>query len=998
MLKSKLHFSLFILFITGFVFNLHAQPTWTLDPFGKEKKPEQYEEKKLASEKTGDKKLTNFRRFVQNNVTHYNFYFNANNKINMVIERAKLAHKDDYANLLSFYPYSLENTASQQTDLDSVIYTATAGILLHDLRTDWVDNMYLLIGKAYFLRKEFDSAALTFQFINYNLFPRKKDEDDARVVGTNDAPSTGTISIANKEKRNAIQKILTLPPSRNDALIWLIKTFTEQQEYGDAAGMINILQHDPNLPNRLKNDLEEVTSYWFFSQNNYDSAAYHLERALSNADTKEDKSRWEFLLAQLYEINKDFDKASLYYNKASKHTNDPVMDIYARLNDAKMMRSNGNFKELQNSIDNLLRMARKDRYESYRDIIYYSTGQLEMQKPDTANALANYKKSAKYNVNNQTYRNRSYYQLADISYNQHRYKDAHTYYDSLILTDKNLEFDSSAIGERRVLLADLVNKMDIIDNQDSLQKIAAMPAADREAFVKKLARKYRKENGLKADDDFDGNTLITFNNDKSGPIDLFAAPTKGDWYFYNSSLKSRGYSDFKAKWGKRENVDNWRRNAAVNLLPGKGGQAGAGLGVGGDPGNPVAASNHAAPGSLKSADFSYEGLMGNLPLTQDKVDTSNKTIGRNLLGIAEIFKDKLYDYQEAINTYKEYLRRFPDAAGTDQVYLNLYYCYTKLADANQAAYYKNLLTNKYPGSIYSNMLLHPASLEPNKRNPEVTAKYEEIYNMFIEGKFNEAMDAKKNADSIYGKNYWTPQLLYIEAVHDIKDRNDSNAIMVLNNLKTLYPNSPLKDIAVTLIDVLGRRKEIETYLTNLQVTRAEDDQLIVVDDKPVIAPQKVTANTVVPKPIEVTVVPRMVKDSSVALPSIYKNGAFALELDKPHYVVMILDKVDGVYINEAKNAFNRFNSESYYTQSLKITRDAIDADKVLLLFSPFENADAAIKYYDKIKKAAPSEISWLPPNKYSFLIISDSNLQLLKTNKDLTGYKQLLNTNFNNKF
>ena len=26
----------------------YAQPTWTLNPFGKEKKPEQYEEKKLV--------------------------------------------------------------------------------------------------------------------------------------------------------------------------------------------------------------------------------------------------------------------------------------------------------------------------------------------------------------------------------------------------------------------------------------------------------------------------------------------------------------------------------------------------------------------------------------------------------------------------------------------------------------------------------------------------------------------------------------------------------------------------------------------------------------------------------------------------------------------------------------------------------------------------------------------------------------------------------------
>src|SRR5687768_2681819 len=89
-----------------------CQPTWTLDPFGKEKKPEKYEEKTLGSEKTATKKFTKLRHFVQNNVTHYNFYFNANNKLNAVIERAKMAQKDDYSALLSFYPYSFENTSS----------------------------------------------------------------------------------------------------------------------------------------------------------------------------------------------------------------------------------------------------------------------------------------------------------------------------------------------------------------------------------------------------------------------------------------------------------------------------------------------------------------------------------------------------------------------------------------------------------------------------------------------------------------------------------------------------------------------------------------------------------------------------------------------------------------------------------------------------------------------------------------------------------------------
>ncbi|HJY23666.1 MAG TPA: hypothetical protein VJ279_12310, partial [Hanamia sp.] len=165
-------------------------------------KPEKFKNKTLKSEKTGEKKFTLPRRFVQNTVSHYNYFFNANNKINSVIERARMANKDDYSKLLPFYSYSLANTASQSSELDSVILKATAGILLHDLRSDWVDNLYLLIGKAYYLRNDFDSAAMTFQFINYNLFPRKKkSEDDQLIVGSSDYASNKGISISSKEDR-----------------------------------------------------------------------------------------------------------------------------------------------------------------------------------------------------------------------------------------------------------------------------------------------------------------------------------------------------------------------------------------------------------------------------------------------------------------------------------------------------------------------------------------------------------------------------------------------------------------------------------------------------------------------------------------------------------------------------------------------------------------------------------------------------------------------------
>src|SRR5687768_8845094 len=63
------------------------------------KKPEPYENRVLRAERSGKKKFTKTKRFFQNTYTHYNYFFNANNKVNDVISRAKEAHKDDFSQL-----------------------------------------------------------------------------------------------------------------------------------------------------------------------------------------------------------------------------------------------------------------------------------------------------------------------------------------------------------------------------------------------------------------------------------------------------------------------------------------------------------------------------------------------------------------------------------------------------------------------------------------------------------------------------------------------------------------------------------------------------------------------------------------------------------------------------------------------------------------------------------------------------------------------------------
>lgn len=65
----------------------------------------------------------------------------------------------------------------------------------------------------------------------------------------------------------------------------------------------------------------------------------------------------------------------------------------------------------------------------------------------------------------------------------------------------------------------------------------------------------------------------------------------------------------------------------------------------------------------------------------------------------------------------------------------------------------------------------------------------------------------------------------------------------------------------------------------------------------------------------------------------------------------------------------------------------------------FTDANDAVSYVEKTRpKTATDIIPWLKGGKYYFTIITESNLQLLKTSKDLEAYKRFLELNLPGKF
>jgi outer membrane protein assembly factor BamD (BamD/ComL family) len=962
------------------------------------KKPAKYENSKLGAEKTDETKFKTLRHFIQNTVSHFNYYYNANLKLNEIVARARAQNKDDYTKLLSFYDYSLEVTSKDKKNLDSIIMKVTGGILNHDLRNDWVDNLYMLMGKAYYYRKQLDSAYITFQFVNYAFSPKEEGGYDIPIGSNVSSEKTGnSLIVATKEKSNIVKKTFSLPPSRNESFIWQIKTYIARGLYAEASGLMELMKQDPQFPKRLYPDLEEVEALSFYSQHIYDSTARHLINMLPYETDLTEKYRWEYLVAQLYEETKNREKAQEYYKKTYEHTFDPVMEVYARL---YYIRQNKvvDDKMIQQNIDALMSMVKKARFENYRDIIYYAAAQIELERKNKTGAIAMLLKCVKYAIPENQQRSKAFLQLGNLYYSDKIFRKARNYYDSVDASDHSAVEDPLTFVEKRKTLDHIILEMDIIDRQDSLQRLAAMPKAERDAYLMKILKQMRRQQGLSEEENYSGG--VSFNNNNA-PADIFGSSGGNtDWYFYNSALKSRGYTDFRSRWGNRQNSDFWQVSSKAGIFGSNANNKSA-----------DSAAEQQAAASAKS--MTLDALLKGLPLTAEKLKKSNDSVEHAQFEIGSSFQDGLSEYLTAIGFYDSLLKRFPQTRLQEQTLFNMFYCYKKLGDEQNAQRILKLMEQLYPNGKLTNKAAYPDAYKKAEEAPrvEATRRYENIYNAFIEGRFEEAMANKKQADSAYGEKFWTPQLLFIEGVYFVRAQADSLAKVEFSNLIRKYPKTPMAAKAQTFLDVLSRRRQIEDYLTKLQVERAKDDSIVYTEDKPATTRPTITY---VPLPDSLRN-KRLVKTdtSHVAIANQQKidsarlisqqlanlKSPFAYAPAKGQTVSLLLNKVDPVYVNEAKNAFNRYNQENYYNLTLDIQIISLNDTMKIVAISGFGNSDTAMSYIEKARKMAPMDIiPWLPQGKYSILIISYDNMELLKANKDIMGYKKFLNASYPGKF
>ena len=166
-----------------------------------------------------------------NTTTRFNWYFNALQNFNFAVDKIESAHKDDYNELLTVYPLGSANDAqSVAPQIDKTLKKCALAISKHSMlikgqeHNRWIDDCYLLIGKAYFYKKEYVKSIEAFRFVN-RQFDGQTSSYEAKIWLIKAFVETMDFSSAEL----VLDEIFTLDMVIGSALIFLGVFFSNKQ-------------------------------------------------------------------------------------------------------------------------------------------------------------------------------------------------------------------------------------------------------------------------------------------------------------------------------------------------------------------------------------------------------------------------------------------------------------------------------------------------------------------------------------------------------------------------------------------------------------------------------------------------------------------------------------------------------------------------------------------------------------------------------------------------
>ena len=664
------------------------------------------------------KKKSWVNRQYHNTTAKYNGYFNGNESIKKGVKKIYKNYTDDYTTILPLYKTgNLAKEKKTHSYMDKAIKKGSIVIQRHSIKIrgkeycKWIDDNYLLVGKAYFYKGEFDEAIKTFSFIK------------------------------NEYNKNEI---------RFNASLWLVRSYVQKQDFIAAEMELDEIKNERKFPEKLDTELTKVSADYYLQQNNFSLALEQLKKLDKLIKRKRKKVRYNYIMAQIYQQYNNHKQAKKQYETVIKSNPEYEMAFNAKMNLAKSLESGS--KDLEKMRQKLLKMIKDDKNKEYLDQIYYTLAEIDINNNDTLAAINNYLLSTINSVQNDPQKSLSFLSLGEIEYSRSKYSDSKIYYDSTIFyMDEDFRLYAQ-VKEKHNILVDLVRCLDIITMQDSLQMLAKLPAGELNRVINQIIQNEAKKEREQLENERAKQQIMYENNRNGGKGEQFGNNTSGGkWYFYNPATLSFGMSEFRKRWGKRKLEDDWRRK------------------------DKKISTNFDVDSTTVDSTISIAAknnpnyYLEKLPKTEEDFEASDTQIKEAHYQAGIIYKEDLQEYQKSTNMFTGILSRFPkDEQFAPLSYYTIYLNQTKQNNFIEAKNTKTLLLTHYPNSVYAKILTDPDFKKEllNIEN-ELEEKYQLIYQDYLQRNFSKVITS---TDTLQ-KNEYETKYMFLRALSfvEIKD-------------------------------------------------------------------------------------------------------------------------------------------------------------------------------------------------------------------------------------
>ncbi|HSG68716.1 MAG TPA: tetratricopeptide repeat protein, partial [Bacteroidales bacterium] len=704
------------------------------------------------------KKNSFTRRWYHNLTSHYNVYWNGKEAMIKAEEDLDEAIKDSYNMILPMSNYGDETAAKSVTPLlDRAIEKGSKTILKHSMvfggkeYVRWIDDAYLLIGKAYFYKQDYFSARRSFSFIM-------------------------------REYENN--------PIKYNAMLWLARTYIEMEQFEKSEPLLNLvwsdIREEKDVPALVYEELPIVFADHYLKQQNYDYAIDYLYDVIAGTAKKDIKTRARFILAQIFQEEGDLEEASRLYAEVIKRNPKYEMAFQAKINMARAYQAdNGDSRTI---IKYLTKMLRDDKNEEFQDQIYFALAEVAYKDGQDSLRVDYLRLSVARSVTNNYQKSTSALMLADIYFEKPEYELSQAYYDTAVnyLPEDYPNYEE--IRNKADKLSSLVTNIQIVIREDSLQRLSFMSESSRNKVIDKIIQDLRDEERRQREAEQFAQSMAAYGQDRNTSFSMGQPIGGAKWYFYNTNTLSNGYNEFVRKWGTRKLEDLWRlKNKKVTTIAENPLQEQLdSLAEAGDTLAMLALDPH-----------NREYYLKDIPFTEEDLAESNQAIETALYNLGLIYAEGLENYPKSIESYEDLIERYPDSENKLRVFYQLYRLYLKVQNNEMAEFYRNLIINDYPDSDYARIILDPDYYKNiSAKESELTQLYTRTYQAYDRGQYFTVISNADNALRNYGDTAeLIPKFMYLRAVSIGKvDVVDSLAV-ALKDLIKRFPNSEVKPMA-----------------------------------------------------------------------------------------------------------------------------------------------------------------------------------------------------------